>query len=490
MRTFGSTLNFDKIIWALCNSTKGSDPKIIRSALTNATFGIFLCFLWCFLIICFNNKARSIRLKKFIKKCCSLFFNSIFLPIKRVSEALQKQKYLKQACTVICLSLLAAISLLSLFNVLRLVDKNHEITAYFNSQKSADKFDYIKDYYTIPNIKNVHFKEKNNVVLVMGESLESNFNFTEPMSKELDKIEQKGESVTKFVNATGSSWTIGALTGWHFGLPLKIPVKYDNSFVPIGNLHKTYDSKRGFLPNAKTIFEILKANGYKTALILGSDSNFSGMKKLFSMHGHFEILDKNYWQQKGWNIDKYQGTGWGFSDSFIFARAKEKYLELQNDGIPFVLIVETIDTHGPDGYCPKDKIKFYDIRDAFLETDRQISNFVNFIQKNKNAPLALGVIGDHYFMGTPPMFANIERHIRNIFIGNVPKILEEKRKQYISSVDMAPTILQASGAYWGSSKFGLGTSIFSKDKSLIQRLGQKKYNRYMSAPSKMYQSFY
>lgn len=50
----------------------------------------------------------------------------------------------------------------------------------------------------------------------MGESLVSNFNFTEPRSKELDKIERKGESVTKFVNATGSSWTIGALTGWHF----------------------------------------------------------------------------------------------------------------------------------------------------------------------------------------------------------------------------------------------------------------------------------
>ena len=131
MRTFGSTLNFDQIIWALCNTTEGSDPKIIRSALTNATFGIFLCFLWCLLIICFNNKARSIRLKKFIKKCYRLFINSIFLPIKRVSESLQKLKYLNQACTVICLSLLAAISLLSLFNVLRLVDKNYEITCIF-----------------------------------------------------------------------------------------------------------------------------------------------------------------------------------------------------------------------------------------------------------------------------------------------------------------------------------------------------------------------
>ena len=52
----------------------------------------------------------------------------------------------------------------------------------------------------------------------MGESLVSNFNFTATMSKELDKIERKGESVTKFVNATGSSRTIGSLTGWHFGL--------------------------------------------------------------------------------------------------------------------------------------------------------------------------------------------------------------------------------------------------------------------------------
>lgn len=60
------------------------------------------------------------------------------------------------------------------------------------------------------------------------------------------------------------------------------------------------------------------------------------------------------------------------------------------------------------------------------------------------------------------MFANIERHIRNIFIGNVPKIPEEKKKTIYKSVDMAPTILPASGAYLGSSKFGLGSSIFQK----------------------------
>ena len=84
------------------------------------------------------------------------------------------------------------------------------------------------------------------------------------------------------------------------------------------------------------------------------------------MHGHFEILYINYWQQKGWNINKYQGIGWGFSESFIIVIAKEKYLELQNDGIPFVLIVETIDTKVLMDIAQKIKFNFMILEMRFL----------------------------------------------------------------------------------------------------------------------------
>lgn len=109
----------------------------------------------------------------------------------------------------------------------------------------------------------------------MGESLESNFNFTELMSKELDKIEQKGESVTKFVNATGSSRTIGSLTGGILDCLKKFLLNTITLLFPleIYIIHTT--QREFFLPNAKPIFGILKANGYKTVLFLGSDSNFS-----------------------------------------------------------------------------------------------------------------------------------------------------------------------------------------------------------------------
>ena len=76
----------------------------------------------------------------------------------------------------------------------------------------------------------------------------------------------------------------------------------------------------------------------------------------------------------------------------------------------------------------KIKFNFMILEMRFLRLiDKYLILSISF-KKNKNAHLALGVIGDHYFMGTPPMFANIESHIRNIFIGNVPKILEEKKK--------------------------------------------------------------
>ncbi|MGN0901656.1 MAG: hypothetical protein ACI4M9_00095, partial [Succinivibrio sp.] len=102
----------------------------------------------------------------------------------------------------------------------------------------------------------------------------------------------------------------------------------------------------------------------------------------------------------------------------------------------------------------------------------------------------LAIIGDHYFMGDPDMFKGIERRIRNLFFGDLPEVPEEKQSQFISPVDMAPTILEAAGATWGSSQFGIGVSIFSKDKSLIEKVGQKEYNSKVSLPSALYLTFY
>lgn len=475
IRQFGSTLNFDQILWTLSYSTEGADPKLIKSAYLNVCLGIVFCIIWILLTFYFNHYSKF---KSHCKQLLSIF-NALLRFIVKIVIFVKHLRFYSVFYAIVGLVLLFSVASFSLVSGLRLLDKNYHVMAYYENQKIGEKYDYYDQYYSVPSISEVHFRDKKNLVLVMGESLESNFNSTVPLSSQLDKLAANGKSVKDMINSTGSTWTIGALTGWHFGLPLKLPVG--------GN---EYYSKKGFLPNALSVFDILKANRYKMVLMLGSNKAFSGKDSLFETHGNFEIYDIFYWMKHGWDLKKYQGSDWGYSDEFVFERAREKYLELQKEGNPFVLIVETVDTHMTDGWCPKNKRIFNDIRDAYLESDRQISSFISFIQNNQNSSLITGVIGDHLFMGEPICFKNIKRNIRNVFWGDLPDIPEEKKDQIICPVDVAPTILQAAGAEWKSSKFGLGTSIFSKDESLIQKLGPSLYNKYFSSPSKKYQSFY
>ena len=469
-KNFGQLINVDQIVWTLCYNTDGADPNLISSIHKNIAVASVLSLLWIIIIFFFNHFG-------FFK----LIIQKLICAIISLSKNVAKLKNWKHftACGLVFFLL---VSLTSLYNVTRLINNRYDLVSYYNNQQLANKYDHIRDYYCAPSIDEVKFTNRNNLVLVMGESLESNFNFSIPLTPNLDKLQTKGTSVNRLVNTYGSTWTIGALTGWHFGLPLKLPI---NDIDQNG-----YHSPNGFLPNALSIFDILKANGYKLVLMMGSNRNFSGMDSLFSQHGNFEILDSSYWITNGWDINKYKGTDWGYSDAFLFDRAREKFKKLQNKGEPFVLLIETIDTHFVNGYCPKDKRIYNDIRDAYLESDRQISRFTDYVLQNKKSPLVMGIIGDHFFMGEPDIFKNVKRNIRNIFLGDVPAIPQEKQNKLNGSVDMAPSILQAAGASWKSSKFGLGTSIFSKEDSLVQKLGIKTYDNYVAMPSKLYQSFY
>lgn len=478
-RTFGDALNIDQIIWTISYSTKGVPLDLVLSVALYTLFWLFLSIFWVVLVFCINRTDTIYRLFLRFNECI-LKLRSLCIKIYSHYQKVTKFRFYNLVFVSTCLIVFSTIAVLTFTNALKTIDKRYKFTNYLETQKLADKYDNINEYYDVPQLSEINFKDKKNIILVLGESLESNFRTNKTLSPELDRISKQGVSVDNMVNVAGSGWTIAALTGWHFGLPLKLPTKIMNE----------YHSQRGFLPNALSIFDVLKRNGYKTVLLIGSDSHFSGMKKLFESHGEFEILDKTYWIKQGYDLKKYQGTNWGFSDGFVFARAKEEFIKLQKEGKPFVLFVETVDTHAPDGWCPEDKRVYYDIRDAYLETDRQIGSFTDFIFENKKSKLVIGIIGDHLFMGEPNIFQGIDRRIRNIFLGDIPTLPKEKVNSKICAVDMAPTILEACGAVWNSSRFGLGTSIFSKERALIDKIGEKTYNEFVSYPSKRYQSFY
>lgn len=310
-------------MWTLSYNIDGADTKLIASIYKNVAIASFLGLLWIILIFSFNHISS---LKSILKKLIC-----VIVKICKFVAKIKKWKHYKCFYITCGLAFFLFVSLVSLYNVTRLINNRYDIFSYYENQQLSDKYDHIRDYYSVPSIEEVKFTDKKNLVLVMGESLESKFNFTVPLTPNLDKLETKGISVNRFVNTYGSSWTIGALTGWHFGLPLKLPINDID--------HNGYHSPNGFLPNALSIFDILKANGYKLVLMMGSNRSFSGMEALFLQHGNFEILDSSYWMTNGWDLNKYKGTDWGYSDEFLFDRAREKYKELQKNGEPFVLLI-------------------------------------------------------------------------------------------------------------------------------------------------------
>lgn len=467
-------MEIEQVLWTAANNLSGTDIGLVKKCLRYFLKAVGVSLVWWFVVYKFEG---LIRFTIWAVLNPRQFFHWLKLCILSLRKQYRPAIYAVFCCLVaagalFCVSYRMAVSL--------------NVPDFVRHTFFAPTEDFISKTYKVPLSQDISFINKNNLVVVLAESFERSF-FDPVISSgavrsELQPLTDPNRQNFNMVNASGSTWTIAAATGWHFGLPLKLP-KFVN-----GN---QYQSRRGFLPGAQSVFDILSDNGYETVLVMGSNSVFSGMRTLFSTHGKFKIMDQDYWVRKGWNLAKYRGTGWGFNDKFVLERAAEVYEELKKGNRPFVIFVETIDTHAKDGWCPTDQKTYQDVRDAFRWTDGNLANFVRRVDARADNNTVLGIVGDHYFMGSPAFLDKTkERKIFNAFWGAVPEVPELKQNQRFCAIDMAPTLLQAAGARWSHDQFGLGISLFAKEETMAQRLGVGELNRLMSQESGLYRKFY
>lgn len=474
-KSFGGGVSFEQILWNLANNTSGVDFNIVKSSIKYIIQAVLYSSIWFIFIF---KIEEAVKLLFFIIENPKKAFKVFLLTLKN---------WLKKVRISYMLLMLALLSVLFFCVQIQRLNKRTHLQDFISSHFFNHGEDFIGNNSYFPKIDNVNFAIKKDLVVVLVESLETSFYdpkiSAKPLPSRLSEHYSNSLHTNNMVALKNSSWTIAAITGWHFGLPLKLP-----SFINGNNYH----SKRGFLPGAQSIFEIFKKNGYTMVMILGSDSNFSGQRTLFTTHGGFKILDKQYWQMQGWSLDEHGGTGWGFSDEFILDRAYEEYKKLKNEGVPFILFVETVDTHAPEGYAPKDKRKFGDIRDPFVHADELLDNFANQIKNFEPSNTALAIIGDHYFMGNPPFLSDFsKRRIFNLFWSpNIKRGLTLKEDKNISALDIAPTLLELAGGRWENHQYGLGVSIFSSEPNMLERYGLNTLNQNLSKPSKSYNCLY
>ena len=346
--------------------------------------------------------------------------------------------------------------------------------------------------YVDPKSVDLEFNEKRNLIHIYLESVENTYLSKEDGGQEENNyIEELGILANENINFShnekiggsytieGTQWTIASMVGQEAGIPLLLPMSKNK-----------YDENSSFLSGCYTLGEILEKQGYQNRILMGSDANFGCTSNFYKQHGNFKIEDINSLKQEGRLPQDYH-VFWGFEDAKVFEFAKEDLIEMSQSGQPFCMELVTIDTHTPDGYVCEHCKHEYDSQYANVIRcqSRQVEAFIRWCQQQEwYENTTIVITGDHKSM-SEKFFKNLDKnYLRtpyNCFINSAVKPIQPKNRKF-AIFDFYPTILASLGVKIKGEHLGLGTNLFSDEKTLLEKYGVKKINSEVTKYSKFY----
>lgn len=351
-----------------------------------------------------------------------------------------------------------------------------DVFEYLNTTHTES--DFISDHYADPNETALTFPEKKrNLIYIFLESME--VTYTDPsvggkiQSNYIPELTALAQENVSFSHTSGlggaqsfhgTTWTAAAMVAQTAGIVVKVPLTAD-----------TYGGEDEYIPGVVSIGEILERQGYNQTLILGSDADFAGRDSYFSEHGGYDILDINALKETGRLPEDYR-EWWGFEDEKLFGFAREELTRLAAEDEPFNLTLLTADTHFPDGYvcrlCGNEHEEQY--ANVLACSSRQVYQFIEWIKEQpfyENTTIM--ICGDHLTMD--PAFLeeideNYVRTVYNCIINAATEPVQTGNRQF-AVFDMFPTTLAAMGVQIEGDRLGLGTNLFSDQKTLTEQYG-------------------
>ncbi len=271
-------------------------------------------------------------------------------------------------------------------------------------------------------------------------------------------------------NSEGANATISATIAKTTGCPLLLRK----------NLSDT------LLEKVTSDYDILQKYGYQNVFIQGTDAVFSGTKNFLLSHGINTLYDMHS-LEKMQDMDnrfrKFRSFDAGITDRTILDISKH-ILDTLSKKTHFTLTIATIETHYPYGFYNKaceDKPQNI-TEQASLEAtikcaSKDMRNFINWVKQQPfYSNTEIVILGDHLFMGDYLVNKNTkDRRWYNLFIN--PIIKPETTKREFTSFDIAPTILESLGFTIDNHKMGFGTSLFSSESTLVEKIGIDSLNK-------------
>ena len=436
---FFKDVNLYQILFLINTPIGGADTRLIRWFFERC---IYLPILYT-LIVCYLPELNFFKLKS---------------PFKKLSYAM-------------------FISLLSLFMTAGYLFYKTDIRAaklfFFN--ESTNFYD---ENFSDPKQAEISFNQKKNLIILHVESFENTFKnktfFGENLLADLEKIESENVQFSNFKDGFATDFTQGSVIALFTGMP----AKYSWLVNKIGH-------EQHFFKGYYSLSKILKDNGYYLASIQGTDGNFSGMENFLRDNDFLDITNMET-IKKDYPQYEIKGT-WGYGDEDILEIAKDKIKQIEKMQ-PFFLYIQTIDTHfGHERQITQNshfKNVYYNV---IHNTELSIANFLDWLEQRadwKNNVIV--IVGDHLRMGNDFSMPS-KRSIYNLFINSEKP---QNINRTFSQIDLFPSIVEAIGGTIKNHRLGLGTSVFSKQKTLAEKYSDEFLHETMAKRSELYEKMF
>jgi len=384
-------------------------------------------------------------------------------------------------------------SLLLFFFSIYNLSKNVSLQDFVLRDKN---YDFIKENYTAPNIKNYeNIESDQDLVLIYLEGVEDDFIKKDFISKKsIDNLSLSSfgaKDFSEFYQTKYNNWTVGAIISSQCGVPQKPVGIIDVRRKGFMSNRHVFGLKK-FLPNIYCLGDLLKLANYKNIFINAVDLKFQAMGAFLNQHGYDELIGKKYFDNLNLQ-NKNKSWGGGVNDSELFALAKKKIIELKKENKRFNLTLLTTDTHNPGYVDDGCKIKFEESTKKMFRavscTAHELNKFVKFIYDNYSNDTSIVIIGDHLNRHIedyvhPEDLPNLKRSIYNKFVS---KNLTLQRNT-INHFDLFPTILNILNFDFNG-KLGLGYSSVKKT-SVNYNAYRKKLEKNIRNKSTYYNEFW
>ena len=453
--------NLEKIIFQLSEPLDGTSSEVVISGILN-TFGKSL-------LILIGLNVLYALLIKFLKNNLKI-----------------KEKNVSMINLILVLLVIIGFCIYSWIKV--------DVGEYIKNIVTASTF--IEENYIDPKSVKITFpEEKRNLIFIVLESMEVSFmdqahggaldiNLIPEITKLMEEnisFTNKEDGLGGAQDVAGTGWTIGALASETTGLPLKV-----------AGFNTANNPNENFMPGAVGLGDLLEKEGYNQLFICGSPIEFGGRDDFYRLHGNYEILDYN----RAVEEKRYIGekVNWGFPDYDLYEFAKQEITRLSKESKPFNVTFLTVDTHHPIGYICKECTNEYDYEyyNVVRCASRQVGEFINWAKEQEfydNTTIV--ILGDHPTMVSDPRLCITEDYTRtmvNVFINPIinDTNVDLKTSKQITSMDFYPTILSSIGVNIEGNKLGLGTNLFSNEKTLGDKFGISKMDKEINLRSEFY----